>query len=475
MPESATINITGMTCAACSARVERALKQSPGVSEAHVNLMTASATVGFDPVATSPAQLAETIRSTGYGAELPQPGRTAEEELDQQDAARAIELTELRSKAIWSGIAAVLTMLLSMPIAHGDPSSGRLDPAVWVMMPLSHAVEKVFPWLYHIPADLLRWALLVLTLPVILWAGRHFFTRAWAAFRHHSADMNTLIAVGTGAAFLFSLATTISPQWFRSRGLPPDVYYEAVVWIIALILLGNFFEARAKGRTSGAIRQLMGLRPDTARVRRGGKEEDVPLSSVVVGDEILVRPGERVPVDGIVLDGTTAVDESMLTGEPLPVTRGPGDPVVGATVNGNGAIRVRASRIGRDTVLSRIIALVRQAQGSRAPVQQLADKVSGVFVPVVISIAIAVFVVWFDFGPEPRAIHALVSAVTVLIIACPCAMGLAVPTAVMVGTGRGAELGVLIKGGSRAAAGRGDPGRGARQDRHDYGGQASRN
>jgi P-type Cu+ transporter len=448
MPDSATIDITGMTCAACSARVERALKQSPGVSEAHVNLMTASATVGFDPAATSPRQLAEVVRSTGYGAELPQPGRTPEEELDQQDAARATELSELRGKLAWSGIAAVLTMLLSMPIAHGDPSSAALDPAARLMMPLSLAVEAVFPWLYHLPAGVLRWALLLLTAPVVFWAGRHFYTRAWAAFRHHSADMNTLISVGTGAAFLFSLATTVAPDWFRSRGLPPDVYYEAVVWIIALILLGNFFEARAKGRTSGAIRRLMGLRPDTARVWRDGKEEDIPLSNVVVGDEILIRPGERVPVDGTVIDGTSAVDESMLTGEPLPVTRGPGDAVIGATVNGNGALRIRASRIGKDTVLSRIIGLVRQAQGSRAPVQQLADRVSGVFVPVVISIAIAAFVVWFDLGPEPRALHALVAMVTVLIIACPCAMGLAVPTAVMVGTGRGAELGVLIKGGA---------------------------
>jgi Cu+-exporting ATPase len=414
MPESTTLDVIGMTCAACSARVERALKQAPGVSEAHVNLMTAKATVGFDPIATSPVQLAEVVRATGYGAELPKPEQSPEEELDRQDATRADELALVRRKATLSIAAAVLTMLLSMVMSGGS----------------------------------MRWTLLVVTLPVVFWGGRHFYTRAWAAFRHRAADMNTLIALGTGAAFLFSLATTLAPDWFLSHGLPPDVYYEAVVWIISLVLLGNFFETRAKSRTSGAIRKLMGLRPDTARVRRNGQEVDLPLAEVVVGDEILVRPGERIPVDGVVLDGSSAVDESMLTGEPLPVTRGPGDPVIGATVNSTGSIRIRAHRIGRDTVLSRIVGMVRQAQGSRAPVQHLADRVSGVFVPVVIVIAIVTFAVWFAFGPEPRALHALVSAVTVLIIACPCAMGLAVPTAVMVGTGRGAELGVLIKGGA---------------------------
>jgi Cu+-exporting ATPase len=437
-----------MTCAACSARVERALKRAPGVTDAHVNLVTAQAMVGFDPAATSPDQLAAVVRATGYGAEVPLPDRTAEEELDQRDSARAREETELRRKALMSLAAAVLTMLFSMPLAHGAGPGALVDPAVRLMQPLSHALESVAPWLYRLPGDALRWLLLLLTVPVVFWAGRHFYTRAWAAFRHRSADMNTLIAVGTGAAFLFSLATTVAPGWFRSRAVPPDVYYEAVVWIIALILLGNFFEARAKGRTSGAIRRLMGLKPATARVRRNGQDRDLPIAQVVAGDEILIRPGERIPVDGTVLEGTTAVDESMLTGEPLPVTRGPGDSVIGATVNGTGAIRMRAARVGRDTVLSRIIALVREAQGSRAPVQQLADRVSAVFVPVVISIAIAAAVLWFDLGPDPRGLHALVSAVTVLIIACPCAMGLAVPTAVMVGTGRGAELGVLIKGGA---------------------------
>ncbi|MFN8653380.1 MAG: heavy metal translocating P-type ATPase [Gemmatimonadales bacterium] len=448
MPENTTLDVGGMTCAACSARVGRALRAVPGVSDANVNLVTAKATVEFDPATTSAENLAEVVRSAGYDAAVARPDRSIEEELDQQDAARAAELAELRRKVLVSGIAAVLVMVLSMPLAHQGGAAAMADPAVRLMMPLSHALEAVAPWLYRTSADLLRWLLLLITLPVVGWAGRHFYVRALAAFRHHSADMNTLIAVGTGAAFLFSLAATLAPGWFDAHGLPPDVYYEAVVWIIALILLGNFFETRARGRTSGAIRRLMGLRPATAHVRREGRDIEVPLTEVRVGDELLVRPGESIPVDGEVIEGSTAVDESMLTGEPVPVARRAGDPVIGATVNGTAPIRIRATRIGRDTVLSRIIRMVREAQGSRAPVQQLADKVSGVFVPVVISIAIAAFVAWFDFGPEPRALHALVSAVTVLIIACPCAMGLAVPTAVMVGTGRGAELGVLIKGGA---------------------------
>ncbi|HWA59635.1 MAG TPA: heavy metal translocating P-type ATPase [Gemmatimonadales bacterium] len=448
MATTTTLDVSGMTCAACSARVGRALKQAPGVADANVNLVTAKATIEFDPAATSAEALADVVRATGYGAEVARPDRTVEQELDQQDAARAEELAELRGRMIVSGAAAVVTMLLSMPLAHQSGPESMADPAVQLMMPLSRVLETVAPWLYTWSGDTLRWLLLLTTLPVVLWAGRHFYTRALAAFRHHSADMNTLIAVGTGAAFLFSLSTTLAPGWFRARGLPPDVYYEAVVWIIALILLGNFFETRARGRTSGAIRRLMGLRPATALVRRDGREVEVSLVEVVVGDEILVRPGERIPVDGDVLEGKSAVDESMLTGEPVPVLRTPGDAVIGATVNGTGALRIRATRIGRDTVLSRIIRMVREAQGSRAPVQQLADRVSGIFVPVVISIAIAAFVLWFDLGPEPRLLHALVAAVTVLIIACPCAMGLAVPTAVMVGTGRGAELGVLIKGGA---------------------------
>jgi Cu+-exporting ATPase len=432
-----------MTCAACSARIQRTLERTPGVNAANVNLMTNVATVEFNPELTSPAALVDTIRETGYGAGLPAPGRSAEEALGEQDAARLEESRDLRRKFTVSFFLAAFTMILSMPLA----ADGGADPLMRLMMPLSHAAGALLPdFLSHNPA-LLRWVLLALTLPVVLWAGRHFYARAWAAFRHHSADMNTLIAIGTGAAFLFSIAMTIGAGWFAAHGLPVEVYFEAVVWIIALVLLGNLLEARAKGRTAGAVRRLIGLRPDTARVFRPDGEFDIPLAEVHVGDELRVRPGERIPVDALVLDGSSTVDESMLTGEPMPVSKRAGDSVVGATLNRDGALRLRATRVGADTVLSRIINLVQQAQGSRAPIQRLADRISAVFVPVVISLAIATFVLWFDFGPAPAYLHALAAAVTVLIIACPCAMGLAVPTAVMVATGRGAEVGVLIKGG----------------------------
>lgn len=449
LPERIDLTVTGMTCAACSGRIQRALEKTPGVTEASVNLMTASANIAFDPALVDSAHLVEAIRATGYGAEVPAPDRTIEEELDAQDAARDREVAELRGKVTLSLVAGALAMVLSMPLSHskgGAAANG--DFAMRLMMPLNHLLQTLAPWLYQISPGTLRWILLGLTTPVVFWAGRHFYTRAYAAFRHHSADMNTLIAVGTGAAFVYSTATTLAAGWFQAQGLPPDVYYEAVIWIVGFILLGNMLEARAKGRTSGAIRGLMRLRPETAWVRRGDQDVQVPIAQVVAGDEVLVRPGERVPVDGEVIEGSSAVDESMLTGEPLPVTKRTGAKVVGATVNGAGVLRVRATRVGRDTVLARIIRLVREAQATRAPVQHLADRVSGIFVPIVLALAVVTFVLWFDFGPEPAGLNALAFAVTVLVIACPCAMGLAVPTAVMVATGRGAEVGVLIKGGA---------------------------
>jgi P-type Cu+ transporter len=412
-----TIPVTGMSCAGCSGKVQRSLETTSGVSGASVNLMTGTATVTYDPAVTSPQQLVEVIRATGYGAELPTPGRSEEELFDAHEAERAMEMAELGRKLLVSGIAAAIIMLVGMRMGGQAPGAPS------------------------------RWLQLALTLPVVFWSGRHFYTRAWNAFRHHSADMNTLIAVGTGAAFVYSLVVTFAAGWFAARGIEPHVYFEAVVVIIALILLGNLLEARARSQTSAAVRKLAGLRPATARVIRGGAELEIPLNDLRVGDEAVVRPGEKIPADGTVVDGASNVDESMLTGEPLPVAKSSGAAVVGATLNRNGAIRIRVDRVGRDTVLARIIRLVQQAQGSKAPIQRLADRISAVFVPVVLSIAIATFVVWYDFGPSPAYLHALVAAVTVLIIACPCAMGLAVPTAVMVSTGRGAELGVLIKGG----------------------------
>ena len=435
-----------MTCAACTSRVQRTLEKAPGVSAANVNLMTGTATVDYDPTTTSPGQLVEAIRSTGYGAELPRRSGSAGDSIEAHDAAHAAEVGALRRKVAVSLIVGVLVMLISMPLALLLPGSMG-DPLMRLMMPLARAMQKAAPWIGRVPADDWRYLLLGLTLPVVLWAGRHFYTRAWAAFRHGTADMNTLIAVGTGAAFVFSLVATLASDWLLAHGIEPQVYYETVIWIIALILLGNLLEARAKGRASTAIRRLMGLRPATARVVRGNTEEEIPLDRLRPGDEVAVRPGEKIAADGIVAAGTSYVDESMLTGEPVPVPKHPEDTVIGATINRNGAFRFRVTHVGRDTVLSRIIRLVQQAQGSKAPIQRLADRVSAVFVPVVIFLAVVTFAVWSLAGPAPRYLHALVAAITVLIIACPCAMGLAVPTAVMTATGRGAELGVLIKGG----------------------------
>jgi Cu+-exporting ATPase len=467
-PESATgstirIPVTGMTCAACQSRVQRTLQNVPGVSDATVNLMMNSATVTYDASAVAPKALVEAIRGTGYGADLASPEQTAFQEQEARDRAQEHEFADLRRKAMFSGIVGVIAMFLSMPLmsqfgslvsAHGE--GGTTDPFLrWTMHVMDPMLRGVAPWLYATPPQAISWSLLIATLGVMLWAGRDFYTRAWAAFRHHSADMNTLIAIGTGAAFLYSVVATAAPSFFISRGISPDVYYEAVVIIIALILTGNAFEARAKRKTSTALRALVNLQPKSARVVRDGPdgpaELDVPVESVARGDVVLVRPGERIPVDGVLLSGESAVDESMLTGESLPVAKKTGDRVIGGTINRTGAFRFNATTLGGDSVLAQIVKLMRDAQGSRAPIQRLADQISGIFVPIVVSIAIATFVIWFVVGDvagvTAPAVRAFASAVAVLIIACPCAMGLAVPTAVMVSTGKGAELGVLIKGG----------------------------
>ena len=448
--EKVTIPVSGMTCAACSGRVQRALEKQPGVQQAAVNLMLRNATVDFDPASTSADALVDAIRATGYGAELAHPDRSAFDEQEAQDRAHDEEFRELRVKAGVSFAVAVVAMIVSMPLmAVGEHGHGAtVDPFMrWAMEWLSPALRSALPWLYAIPRAALAWGLLVATLGVMAWAGRHFYTRAWAAFRHHSADMNTLVAVGTGAAFVYSLAATVAPGFFLSRGVQPDVYYEAVVFIIALILAGNAMEARAKRQTSATLRALAELQPKTARVLRGDAEIDVPVEDVRHGDAVVVRPGERIPVDGEVVSGSSAVDESMLTGESMPVQKGAGDRVIGGTINRTGAFQYRATTLGADSVLARIVKLMRDAQGSRAPIQRLADRISAVFVPIVLSIAIATFVAWFVVADVAPGVRAFAAAVAVLIIACPCAMGLAVPTAVMVSTGKGAEYGVLIKGG----------------------------
>jgi len=417
--ETATLDIEGMTCASCAAAVEKSLSRAPGVQSALVNFATEKATVHYLPGQASQATLKEAVVNAGYGVVERAPDTSAADrqaEIDRQKAAAYAKL----KRRFW--VAVGLTLVI-MPL-----SMLMLWPAM---------MERVnMHWL--------NYALLLLTLPVLLYSGREFYASAWNGFRHRSANMDTLIAVGTGAAFLYSLAATVIPGFFVRHGLMPEVYYDTTATIIALILLGKVLELRAKTQTSAAIRSLMGLQAKTARVvRPAGSEVDVPIEQVLPGDVVVVRPGEKVATDGVITEGASAVDEAMLTGESLPVAKKPGDPVFGATLNKTGSFRFRVTKVGADTMLSQIVKL---AQGSRAPIQRLADKVSAVFVPTVVVIAILTFVLWFDLAPvATRLPLALVNFVAVLIIACPCALGLATPTAIMVSTGKGAEYGVLIR------------------------------
>jgi Cu+-exporting ATPase len=449
------IPVSGMTCAACQAGVQRALQRAPGVVDASVSLMLQNATVQFDPARTTPGQLVEVSRDTGYGAELPDAhAGLAQAAADEaQDRAHEEEFRALRLRAIVSSAIGFLAMIASMPLmeasAHavGDHAVSA-DPFMrWTMTSVSPSLRQALPWLYAIDTRVLNLALLALTVLVMGWAGRQFYVRAWASVRHRSADMNTLVAIGTGAAFLFSLTTTIAPEIFIRRGVAPDVYYEAVIIILALLLVGRTLEARAKRQTSAALRALLKLQPQTARVIRDGSEFEIAIERVRRGDRIAVRPGERIPVDGDVTEGQSALDESMLTGESMPVPKRAGDRVMGGTLNTTGAFQFTATTLGADSTLARIVQLMRSAQHARAPIQHLADRISAVFVPVVIALAVATFAVWVLAGPPGAWVRAFAAAVSVLIIACPCAMGLAVPTAVMVATGRGAQAGLLIKGG----------------------------
>ena len=425
--ELVDLPITGMTCAACARHIEQSLSAAPGVHRAGVNFATSRATVEYDPAATNVRQLINAVEESGYRVREIPDGETAEE--DFESAAREAEYIDLRRKF---RVAAIL----SLPVLVIAMSHGRIGALNFA------GVE---------------WLQLALTTPVVFYSGWQFYRGAWSAFRHRRADMNTLIAVGTGAAYLYSVAATIAPGFFArmsshggsaNHAMEVPVYFEAASVIIALILLGRMLESRATGRTSEAIRRLIGLQAKTARIIRGGREMDVPIEEVVTGDVIVVRPGEKIPVDGVIVDGASAVDESMLTGESLPADKAAGDEVFGATINKTGYFRFKATKVGKDTALQQIVRAVRDAQGSKAPIARMADVVSGIFTPVVILIALATFVIWFLASPaDDRLAIALQNFVSVLIIACPCALGLATPTAVMVGTGRGAENGVLIKGG----------------------------
>ena len=458
--ERCDLPIEGMSCAGCASRIEKRLGKTPGVGSAHVNFATKVATVRYDPSQTTPEALGRAVEDLGYRAVVPERGSKAEhgyarhehsagggdrishghdEHAAHMDVGEG-EARELLRKTVVGAVLSVPVLVIAM-------SHGSIE---WMTV----------PWI--------NWLQLALTTPVMFWCGARFFRSALKGARHLSANMDTLVALGTGAAYLYSLAATVWPAFFASAtraAAPGDahrehavaamggmvmvpVYYEAAAVIIVLILLGKYLEARATSRTSAAIRRLIGMQPATARVIRGGVETEVRVETVVVGDTVLIRPGEKIPVDGRVESGASAVDESMLTGESVPVEKETGSEVFGATLNTTGALRVVATKVGRDTALQQIVRLVQEAQGSKAPIARLVDRISGIFVPIVIAIAIGTFVVWWFASPmESRLSMALVTAVSVLVIACPCALGLATPTAIMVGTGRGAERGILIKGG----------------------------
>ena len=409
------ILVEGIVCASCVQKIESALLEKKGVLKAAVNLATGKARIEYLPTEIDIEEIWATIESAGYKV-IKFSGELDE---DFERKAREKEYKNLRRKFFIGLAFSVVIFIGSSP--------------------------HFFPW---IPLFLNNYFLLwALTTPVQFWIGGQFYRGAWGAFKHRNADMNTLIAVGTSAAYLYSVAATVVPSFFKAGGLMPDVYFDTSAVIITLILFGRMLEARAKGQTSEAIKKLIGLQPKTARVIREGREMDIPVKDVAVGDIVVVRPGEKIPVDGIVTKGKSAVDESMITGESMPVKKENGAEVIGATINKTGSFEFQATKVGKNTALAQIIRLVQEAQGSKAPIQRLADVIAGYFVPIVISIAILTFVAWFDFGPEPALTFALLNFVAVMIIACPCALGLATPTAVMVGTGKGAENGILIKGG----------------------------
>jgi Cu+-exporting ATPase len=417
--ETVTLPVQGMTCASCVKRIEDSLRAMDGVIDVSVNLATERVTIKYSPTEVTLPELKKTITGAGYTVIET---KTEKEFVDTERSARKKEMDDLTLKFILSGAAAAIIMIL-MFFGNYIPIISSLPPH----------------WIMYIS--------FVLATPVQFWIGWRFYKGAYAALKHGTADMNVLIAVGTSAAYFYSVIATFAPHLVMVGDMMPATYYDTSTMIIALILLGRLLEARAKGQTSEAIRRLTGLRAKTARVVRDGVEEDVPVEDVKVNDVIIVRPGEKIPVDGVVTEGYSSVDESMITGEPIPSSKKEGDNVIGATINKTGSFKFKATKVGRDTVLSQIIKMVEEAQGTKAPIQRLADQVAAVFVPIVIGLAILTFLAWYFLGPRPAFIMSLLNFISVLIIACPCAMGLATPTAIMVGTGKGAQYGILIKGG----------------------------
>lgn len=408
--------VGGMTCAACVRRVESALKSVEGVSDASVNLATSRATVLYTPHATNIASLKKAVEDGGYEYL----GLFQERVEDPLEASRQRELRELRIKVSVGAVLNVFIMMGSMP--H------------W------------FPFLEGIPRQIMFYALFVMTTPVVFWVGSRFLKGAVKATLQKTADMNTLVAIGVISAYCYSTLAVFVPEFFDMAGAELHVYFDSAAMIVTLVLLGRLLEMKARGRTSEAIRKLMRLTPATAHVIRQEGEVEIPVEEVVEGDVVVVRPGGRIPTDGVLISGASSVDESMLTGESIPVTREAGDEVFAGTINQSGSFTFQATRVGSETALARIIRLVEEAQGSKAPIQRFADRVASIFSPVVIVIAIITFAIWYFAVPEPLFSRALLNFVSVLIISCPCALGLATPTAVMVGTGLGAENGILIKG-----------------------------
>ncbi|MDE3058112.1 MAG: copper-translocating P-type ATPase [Bacteroidota bacterium] len=428
--QSLILPVEGMTCASCVLRVEKALKKVDGVREANVNLATENVSLSFDPARVKFEQLSTAVENAGYKLVLPEARVEPGNNLDTERAVPSHQeqaYKELKRDFVFSLSLTLPIVLLSM-----TSMTGRFKQLALINV---EDVDKI---------------LMLLTTPVMFVPGKRFFIIAWRLVKHFAADMNTLVAVGTGVAYMYSVVVVLFPHWLDiPSGLGTgkemnSVYFDTAAAIITLILMGRLFEARAKNKASDAMKKLLGLQPKTACVVRNGGEQDIPVSDVMVNDIVLVRPGEKIPADGIVTKGYTSIDESMITGESLPVEKGVGGKVVGGTINNNGSIEFRATAVGKDTVIAHIIKLVEEAQGSKAPIQSLADKIASVFVPAVIGIAVATFLLWYFVGGIGFTLS-MINFIAVLIIACPCALGLATPTAIIVGTGRGASAGVLIK------------------------------
>ncbi len=415
-----TIHISGMSCASCAAKIEKALSEQSGVLTASVNFAAEEATVAYIPSPQAGERLKKAVTALGYKVIEATSG---EDLLQQKERASKEEYRALQKKIFVGACLSISILIMTHPSLTGLNRVFGFSRETWFVLQFLFA------------------------LPVQFWCGLQFYRGAIASARHRTTDMNTLITVGTSSAFLYSMAATFIPSLFTSSGFTPEVYYDTSAIIIVLILTGRLLEARAKGRTGAAIKKLMGMRARTARVERDGVEIDIPVEEVIPGDIVLVRPGEKIPVDGTVVKGHSTIDESMISGESMPVGKKEGDTVIGATVNGIGSFSFKAEKVGADTALSQIIRLVEEAQGSKPPIARLADLIASYFVPVVIGIAVITFIIWYAFGPAPSLTYAMLNFVAVLIIACPCALGLATPTSIMVGTGKGAENGILIKGG----------------------------